>query len=144
MNRTRWGTGWLPVAMLVIFSTGLLFPPALWGRAGGGGGYSSSGGGGSYSSGGGSYSGGGGSYSSSSYSGDDGGGGGAGRPVELGDILVTAAIVIPIVVVLCAIGMYKHPPRRRHTRAAGTAAWNATLLTISDRSTARSYFESAE
>ena len=43
MNRTRWGTGWLPVAMLVIFSTGLLFPPALWGRAGGGGGYSSSG-----------------------------------------------------------------------------------------------------
>ena len=128
MNRTRWGTGWLPLA---IFSTGLLFPPALWGRAGGGGGYSSSGGGGSYSSGGGSYSGGGGSYSSSSYSGDDGGG--VSRPVELGDILVTAAIVVPIVVVLCAIGMYKHPPRRRHTRAAGTAAWNAGLKTLASR-----------
>ena len=133
MNRTRCIAGWLPLTLLVIFSTGLLFPPVLWGRAGGGGGYSSSGGGGSYSGGGGSYSGGGGSYSSSSSFGGDGDGGGVSRPVELGDILVTAAIVVPIVVVLCAIGMYKHPPGRRHTRAAGTAAWNAGLKTLASR-----------
>ncbi|MEE3369354.1 MAG: TIM44-like domain-containing protein [Planctomycetota bacterium] len=130
MNRTTWIAGWLPLAILVIFSTGLWSPPALWGRAGGGGGYSSSGGGGSYSSGGG-----GGSYSSSSYSSYSSSsssnyGGGGGRPADLGDILVAAAIAIPIVVVLCAIGMYKHPPRRRHTRAAGTAAWDAGLKTL--------------
>ncbi|HAA73357.1 MAG TPA: hypothetical protein DCE55_29720, partial [Planctomycetaceae bacterium] len=59
MNRTTCITGWLPLTVLVIFSTGLLLPDSLWGRAGGGGGYSSSGGGGSYSSGGSS------SYSSS-------------------------------------------------------------------------------
>jgi len=46
---------------------------------------------------------------------------------------VTAAIVVPIVVVMMAYGMYKHPPRRRHTRAAGTAAWNAGLKTLASR-----------
>ena len=135
MNRTTCITGWLPLTVLVIFSTGLLLPDSLWGRAGGGGGYSSSGGGGSYSSGGSSsyssssyssssYSSS--SYSGSSYSGSSYSGGGGGSPPFWS--LVPLIIIISLVVVGSIVQGRQQP--RHHSTPQEVSPWDIALTQL--------------